>query len=552
MAETYPLSIVLSAVDRATGTLNKVSGKLGGIGKAARSVGRGLTSAITLPIAGVGIAATKMTADFEKSMSNVSTLIDTNTESLDAMGKKVLDIAAETPVAVEDLTSALYDVRSAGVSAADQFDVLEGSARLAVAGLGSTKEAVDLVTSATNAFGLEGEDAAGVYDQIFKAVKFGKTDISQLATGFGAVAGQAAATGTQFDEYIASVSALTTTGQKASQSHTQMRAVMSGLTRDTTHTRKVFRALGAKDFKDLIKQSGGLVPALRKISEQVGGDEAKILQLVGSTEALNAILGLTGKQAATFNETLAAMRTGANAVDEAFEKQNKTTAASMQRAKNAMMAAAVTIGETLAPYVVQLSEFVADAAKWFRSLDKSTQGWILKAAGIAAIIGPAVVAFGALASAIGVVLSPIGLVVGLLATAATMIMSEWEYFEQFFKLIWDNVGGYFKAAWKIIGPIVGKVIQAAKDFYKFGQPLRDFVTGSIFGDDPDVLPTAPINEVRRKMGLAPTKPKSATQTAHVILDINNAPPGSRTVLAPESDADVNVGLGIAMPSPLLF
>ena len=99
---------------------------------------------------------TTVSTAFEKGMSNVSTLVDTSTESMKAMTEEVLAISGRTPVALDELTAALYDVRSAGMSASDAMTILEKSAQLGYAGLGSTKEAVDLVTSSFNAFKLEG------------------------------------------------------------------------------------------------------------------------------------------------------------------------------------------------------------------------------------------------------------------------------------------------------------------------------------------------------------------------------------------------------------
>ena len=44
----------------------------------------------------------KMAGDSEERMNNVSTLIDTNTESLSAMSAKVLEIGKSSPKAMED------------------------------------------------------------------------------------------------------------------------------------------------------------------------------------------------------------------------------------------------------------------------------------------------------------------------------------------------------------------------------------------------------------------------------------------------------------------
>lgn len=202
--------------DKMQNKIQSLSSNLESIGKVATIVGGSLTA--------IGAANLKLAGDFSAGMTNVATLIDTNVENFDAMKEEVLQIAKRTPVALDGLTSALYDIRSAGISANMQFEVLERSAQLGLTGLGSTSEAVDLVTSSLNAFSLKGEEASRVYDTIFKTVKYGKTTISGIAQGFGSVAGTVAASNIKLDDYLAAVAALTTTGQPAAQAHHQLKA----------------------------------------------------------------------------------------------------------------------------------------------------------------------------------------------------------------------------------------------------------------------------------------------------------------------------------------
>ncbi|TCT41139.1 phage tail tape measure protein [Martelella mediterranea] len=329
-----------------------------------------------------------MAADFSAQMANVSTLIDTSVESMDAMKSKVLEIAARTPVKLNDLTGALYDVRSAGISAADQFRVLEGSARLGVAGLGSTKSAVDLVTSSINAFNLEGEEQNRIYDVIFKTVKNGKTTIDGLAQGFGDVAGTVANAGIGVDEYLASVAAMTTTGMKAAQVHTQIRAAISGLTKDTKETRSVFKELGAKNFKDLVDQSGGMVQAFSRIRDALGGNDAALQKLLGSQEAYNAVIGLTGSQNEVFTSTLDDMRNGANAVDEAYRKQSEEFTAQFAMLKNQLSAMAITIGNVLLPVVLEIVQevrpLIDQVLAWTQANPELTRTIVMAVAGLLA------------------------------------------------------------------------------------------------------------------------------------------------------------------------
>ena len=276
-------------------------------------------------------------------------MIDTNVENFDAMKEEVLQIAKRTPVALDGLTSALYDIRSAGISANMQFEVLEKSAQLGLTGLGSTSESVDLVTSSLNAFNLKGKEAEKLYDTIFKTVKFGKTTISGIAQGFGSVAGTVAASNIKLDDYLAAVAALTTTGQPAAQAHHQLKAAIAGMLRETDDSKKVFNTLGVKSFKELIQKSGGMVNAFKAITNCVGGNESAILSLFGSTMAYNAVLGLTTKQNKAYVETLNSMRYGTSLIDEGYQKQYNTEHAMLQRLKNMSQVIGIQLGEALAP-----------------------------------------------------------------------------------------------------------------------------------------------------------------------------------------------------------
>lgn len=387
--KSYPINFVLGAVDKgaASGvkaTVSKINAATATLGK----TGKFMTTALTLPILAAGGATIKFAVDFENQMADVETVIDSTKENIGEMGDKVLEIGKRVPVGFADMTAALYDVRSAGVSATDQFQVLEKSAMLAVAGKGTTAEAVDLVTSSLNAFGLEGEKAARVYDNIFATVGIGKTTISQLATGFGGVAGTVADNKIELDEYLSAVAAMTTVGQPAAQAHTQLKAVMSGLTRETKESKKLFKSLGATDFKDLIKISGGLVPALDKIKGELKGDSAAILNLVGSTEAMNAVLGLTGGLASKQREALALMRSDAQVLDEAFAKKQNTTAARTQILANKIQANGIKIGQSLTPIYGKLSDMAGTAVDGFEKLDEGTKTNIAAFVALAAVVGP--------------------------------------------------------------------------------------------------------------------------------------------------------------------
>lgn len=384
-----------SEFDKMQNKIKNLASDLEKVGKAATIVGGSLMA--------FSAANLKLAADFSAGMTNVSTLIDTNVENFDAMKEEVLQIAKRTPVALDGLTSALYDIRSAGISANMQFEVLEKSAQLGLTGLGSTSEAVDLVTSSLNAFNLKGKEAEKLYDTIFKTVKFGKTTISGIAQGFGSVAGTVAASNIKLDDYLAAVAALTTTGQPAAQAHHQLKAAIAGMLRETDDSKKVFNTLGVKSFKELIQKSGGMVNAFKAITDCVGGNESAILSLFGSTMAYNAVLGLTTKQNKAYVETLNSMRYGTSLIDEGYQKQYNTEHAMMQRLKNMSQVIGIQLGEAIAPAFGKVLDFgestlnlldkMSPQMKSFVAISIAGLGILATSFGIACLMGSKLLRF---------------------------------------------------------------------------------------------------------------------------------------------------------------
>lgn len=346
-------------------------------------------AAIAVPL----IAASKSAVDFEQKMSNVSTLVDTNQESMEDMGNEVLMLASRLPKPIDELTTSLYDIRSAGIPASEAMNTLDYSAKLATAGLADTTESTNIMTSALNAFKSEGLTSAQTADILFKTVKAGKTTISQLSTAFGANAGIVQSANVTLADFSAATAALTTVGTPASQAQNQIRASVIAMQKPTADMAKIFKHLGVTSEKELIAKKGGLVGAFEAINAAGTDMGINLAKAWSSSEASAAVTSLTGATKEAYVSTFADMTTGAEKLTEAFDKQNSTGAASMQKLRNNVEVMSVKIGTALLPVINQLAESLVPIidrfAQWMDrnpELVSTLAGLAVKAVGVAGAI----------------------------------------------------------------------------------------------------------------------------------------------------------------------
>lgn len=388
-----------------------------------RQFGRSWSLYVTAPIAGLGTAAVAAFTSFQQQMSNVSTLVDTTKESMSAMGQQVIAISQRVPVALGDLASALYDIRSAGISAKDAMGVLENSAKLAVAGLGTTKEAANIVTSAINAFGLKGKDAQNVYAQIFETVKQGKTTIGELSQGFGSVAAVVAQSGIKLKEFLAATAALTSVGVPASQAYTQIRTALGGLTTQTAQAKQLFDALGVDSFQQLIKRSGGLVAAFKALNQAAEGNSTTLVKAVGGMEGYNAVVTLAVKANKAFENAMHGMDTSSKDFNSAFNKQQQTLSSAMQHLSNSVKALGISFGSSLAPAIKAVAEVLSALANAFAALPSPIRAVLGTVAALAAAVGPVALAVGMFSAGWTKLIPVLRMALPLLSTMRTGILA---------------------------------------------------------------------------------------------------------------------------------
>ena len=210
-----------------------------------------------------------------------------NSEQLKA---QLQDVSRELSgqASVLDLTSAAYDVASAGfTNAADAAKILKAASQGATGGFSDINTVGDAATSVLNAYGLEADKAAKLVDGFIQTQNDGKIVIGEYAANIAKVAPVAAALGVPLEEVNAAVAQITAGGQGAEVTFTALKTAFAQVAAGKVG--KEFKALGIEINASTLK-SDGLAGTLEKIKKS-GADAGTIIKAFG-TEAGPSILAL--------------------------------------------------------------------------------------------------------------------------------------------------------------------------------------------------------------------------------------------------------------------
>ena len=459
---------IFTAVDRFSHVVDRMSKSASAFGATAQasamrtsrqlsSMGTSMLTAGVVMATGIGYAVNEA-AKFEKSITNVSTTIDSTPELMKSMSDSVLNMAKKLPVPISQLTEALYDVVSAGIDAKDSMFVLEQSARLGIAGLGTSIEGVDIITSSLNAFNIKASESAKVANMVFKAVKYGKTTVSGIAESFGNNAALMKNSNVSLEEYLAGTATLTTSGMSASRAQTQFASAVTAMIKPNTLMKKIFNSLGVKDIPLFIKSSGGAVKAMELVNAKAKELGILTSSAFGRKEGLSANLSLLGPLANKFKEVYGDMKGSSNSMGEAVAKQQKTFSAGVQRMKNNLTILAIKIGNQLIPrlngFLDRLTPIVEKTTSWMEKnsglvdiLLDVTVG--LLALGVALKVGA--VLFYGIAKVIGIV-SAVTKAYTFISTLAALANVS------FATALWGVVTALWAALWPVLAVVAALAI----------------------------------------------------------------------------------------------
>jgi TP901 family phage tail tape measure protein len=260
--------------------------------------------------------------EYQKSLSNVATVIDTTKISLSGLSASVLRMSPALGNSTQ-LMNAMYQTFSSGAASLEEaMNITENAAMFSKAALTDATKSVDVLTTAINAYGKDVVTAEQASDIFFQTVKLGKLTGEELAGSIGQSIPLFASSGIKLEELAAGMAAMTQQGITAHQSTTQLNSIVNAFLKPSEAMIALLGKLGYESGSAFLKTEG-LAGGLKILEDATGGDAAELAKLIPELNGMKGAMALTGQGGKLFVASLDAMNSAAGSTTTAFEKQRK-------------------------------------------------------------------------------------------------------------------------------------------------------------------------------------------------------------------------------------
>ena len=328
-------------------------------------------------------------AEFETSVAKVSTLVDTNKVSMRSMRDELLQLSGESGKSVNDLSDATYQAISASVEVGNAIATVDKANKLAVGGFTSSATAVDVLTTALNAYNLSADQTEYISDILVTTQNLGKTTVDELASSVGKTIPLAAAYNVEMDNLSTAYAQLTKNGIATAEAGTYIKSMLNELGDSSSNVAKALKDETGSTFAELSSEGKSIGDVLDVLVDSVNGNLTKFNELWGSVEAGTGALSLAKAGSDAYNDTLMAMKDSAGATELAYSKMMDTTEAASQKFSNSAQNVAIAIGDDLNPCLEAMYNAGSNVLNIFAS-------WIDQCPALSGAIAGLAVAIGAM------------------------------------------------------------------------------------------------------------------------------------------------------------
>ncbi len=341
-----------------------------GLGKAGEKAGKisDKMKPASVAITGFGTAAAMASVGFEESMAKVSTIADDTEVPLDDLKAGIMNLSNQTGISSDEIANNVYDAISAGQKTGDAVNFVSNSTKLAKSGFAEAGQALDILTTILNSYGMKADEVTKVSDTLIQTQNLGKVTVGELSSDMGKVIPTAKSLGVNLSQVASGYAIMTAKGVKSAETTTYMNSMFNELGKSGTVASKALQSATGKTFPELIKSGKSVGDVLNSMDKYAKKNKKSLSDMFGSAEAGKAALLLSENGGKDFNNMLKQMNDSSGATEKAFKKMSSTTQYSLTSALNQGKNALIGFGDVIAPFISLAAQALSAITKFFNGL----------------------------------------------------------------------------------------------------------------------------------------------------------------------------------------
>lgn len=393
-----------------SGKLATTSEKLGKISQAFGAAGATLTASITTPIVGAGTKIVKFGADYEASMSKVQALSRASASDLAQLEAKAREMGKQTSYTAKEAADGLGYMALAGWKTKEMLVGIEPVLRLAEAGNLDLATTSDLVTDSMSSLGLEANELEGYLNKVARASSSSNTDIDQMLRTYNQVGGTFQRLNVPLEESGALIGILANRGLKAEQAGRAVSSLFINITGGSETAAAAMNKLGVKAY-DSKGKFRGVEVVLKDLHDELNKTENgtrkytdaqkdMYLKMIGGKTQirtldamLNGISRTTENGKTEFQNLRYELENCDGALADMAYTMKDNVQGDWEKFTSMVGELALSINDILSPAIRDILQHLTGLVEKFVNMDEQTKKFIVKAALIAASVGPIMLAF---------------------------------------------------------------------------------------------------------------------------------------------------------------
>lgn len=336
-------------------------------------LGQQIESAIMAPLKAFASSSIETFSQFQQSMQNTFSVMGANANDMQLLEEAAKKMGETTRFSASQASQALYSLGSAGQSATEAVNSLQGVLQLAGATGSDLAYTSETIASTLSQFNLEAGKASHIADVYAKAISKSQANMTKLSYSMKYVGPVASGLGISLETTTAALMKLYNTGYGGEQAGTYLKQAFQKLASGTQDLKNKLQELGisyeevnpqTRNFADIIntlkEKNIGVTESIAIFGETAGGAMAKLIEEGG--DAIATMEGL--------------LKSSEGAAAEMQNIQNASFANTKAELSSAMEAVQITIGSILEPAMNGLVSGVTELLKGFNSLPVGIQTFI--------------------------------------------------------------------------------------------------------------------------------------------------------------------------------